>query len=681
MTDPRSYRPAPGTIPTAPGVYRFRDSDGRVIYVGKAKNLRNRLSNYFQDLPQLHPRTRQMVTTANSVEWTVVANDVEALQLEYTWIKKYDPYFNVKYRDDKSYPVLAVSTGQRFPRAFFYRGKQRKGVRYFGPYSHAWAVRETLDALTRVFPVRTCTQTVFRRHEAMGRPCLLGYIDKCAAPCIGRVTESEYRDIVQDFCQCLAGKTDPVLKQLRTKMEAAAEDLDFEQAARIRDDIAAIELIAQRQAIVLGDGTDADMVAVVADELEAAIELFQVRAGRVLGQRGWVVERSDDTPEELQELLQGFLVQFYDDALEFEQATAQKEAKAIAAAQPRSSTEIDRAPEMRTGRVHSHTAQVIPRNIYTNIALADAELPEVLAKMRQGPVQVRQALRGDKRKLLETVEENATETLRQHKLTRVGDMTTRAKALQELQDALFMDEAPLRIECTDISHIQGTDVVASLVVFEDGLPKKSDYRKYQIRDEPGNDVASIAEVVRRRFLRYQENKHAMPETEATAFADDERAQAAARSFAYAPQLFIVDGGAPQVAAAQAVLDELGISDVTLVGIAKRLEEIWVPGDPEPVILPRNSQAMYLVQQIRDEAHRTAISYHRSKRNQRMQRSQLDDIPGLGPARRKALVRHFGSLKNLKAASVEQIQEVPGFGASRASQIFAALHDQKPDKTE
>ncbi|MBC3185498.1 excinuclease ABC subunit UvrC [Corynebacterium sp. zg-331] len=680
MADPTTYRPAPGAIPTDPGVYKFRREDGRVLYVGKAKNLRARLSNYFQDIAQLHPRTRQMVLAASEVEWTVVASEVEALQLEYTWIKRFDPRFNVKYRDDKTYPMLAVSMGERFPRAFFFRGPRRKGVRYFGPYSHAWAVRETLDLLTRVFPMRTCTKGVFHRHEQLGRPCLLGYIDKCAAPCVARVTEDEHREIAEGFCSFMQGRTDAVRRRLTEQMTQAAEVLEFERAARLRDDLDAIDKLTEQQSVVLGDGTDADVIALSTDELEAAVQIFHVRGGRVRGQRGWVVEKAGDQagseswaegqPDPaLGALLQNFLVQFYGDAAE----RADQEDREVV--RRRGVDRLSHQPRSRS--------QVIPRQIVLQVLPeAPEETARALREMRGGPVEIRVPQRGDKRALIETVERNAKEALRQHKLKRVGDLTARSAAIQDIQDALGMEVAPLRIECTDISHLQGTDVVASLVVFEDGLAKKSDYRRYRIKEAAGggrsDDVGSIAEVTRRRFLRHHSQRSAVPEAEefdGSTFSDEAVAEMSTevRRFAYPPQLFIVDGGAPQVTAAQKVFDELGIVDVTLVGLAKRLEELWVPGEEDPVILPRNSRGLYLLQQIRDEAHRFAITYHRQQRSRRMRHSELDSIHGLGQTRRTELVRHFGSLKKLREASVADIEEVKGFGPALARAVYEGLH--------
>ena len=638
MPDPATYRPAPGSIPVEPGVYRFRDPHGRVIYVGKAKSLRSRLTSYFADISSLQPRTRQMVMTAGSVEWTVVNTEVEALQLEYNWIKEFDPRFNVRYRDDKSYPVLAVTLNEEFPRLMVYRGPRRKGVRYFGPYSHAWAIRETLDLLTRVFPARTCSAGVFKRHKQIDRPCLLGYIDKCSAPCVGRVTSEEHRRIVLDFCDFLAGKTDRLARDMEHQMNEAAEQLDFERAARLRDNISALKRALEKQAVVFGDGTDADVVAFADDELEAAVQVFHVRGGRVRGQRGWIVEKSGDPGDSGQKhLVEQFLTQFYG-----EQA------------------ELDGAADESTNPV--------PRQILVPVLPTNSEeLASWLSGLRGSRVVLRVPQRGDKRALAETVRRNAADALAQHKLKRAGDFTARSAALQSIQDALGLADAPLRIECVDISHVQGTDVVASLVVFEDGLPRKSDYRHYAIREAAGHgrsdDVASIAEVTRRRFWRHLQ--HTQHPTELAP-------EGKSRRFAYPPNLFVVDGGAPQVNAAAAVLNELGVTDVAVIGLAKRLEEVWVPSEPDPVIMPRNSEGLYLLQRVRDEAHRFAITYHRSKRSKRMTASALDSVRGLGEHRRKALVTHFGSLARLKEATVEEITAVPGIGVATAKTVLEAL---------
>ena len=624
-------------------MYRFKDTHGRVIYVGKAKSLRSRLNSYFADLSGLAPRTRQMVMTAAGVEWTVVNTEVEALQLEYNWIKEFDPRFNIRYRDDKSYPVLAVTLNEEYPRLMVYRGPRRKGVRYFGPYSHAWAIRETLDLLTRVFPARTCSNGVFKRHNQIDRPCLLGYIDKCAAPCIGRVSAEEHRRIVGDFCDFLAGKTDRLVRDMEQQMNEAAVGLDFERAARLRDDISAMRRALEKQAVVFGDGTDADVVAFADDELEAAVQVFHVRGGRVRGQRGWVVEKSGEPGEStLEYLVEQFLTQFYGDQA------------ALGSAADGGRDEV---------------TNPVPRQVLVPV-LPDTsdELETWLSQLRGSRVTLRVAQRGDKRALAETVHRNAKDALAQHKLKRAGDFTARSAALQNIQESLELEDAPLRIECVDISHVQGTDVVASLVGFEDGVPKKADYRHYAIREAAGggrsDDVASIAEVTRRRFHRHLRD------------ADDADSAARPGRFAYPPNLFVVDGGAPQVNAAATVLDELGVTDVAVIGLAKRLEEVWVPGrdggSAEPVILPRNSDGLYLLQRVRDEAHRFAISYHRSKRSKRMTASALDSVRGLGEHRRKALVTHFGSLARLKQASVEEITSVPGIGATTARAVLEAL---------
>ncbi|MBF6335520.1 excinuclease ABC subunit UvrC [Nocardia abscessus] len=669
MADPATYRPAPGTIPVEPGVYKFRDAHRQVIYVGKAKSLRSRLNSYFADVANLHPRTRQMVTTAASVEWTVVSTEVEALQLEYNWIKEFDPRFNVRYRDDKSYPVLAVTLNEEYPRLFVYRGARRKGVRYFGPFAHAWAIRETLDLLLRVFPARTCSNGVFQRHRQIGRPCLLGYIDKCSAPCVGRVSAEEHRAIVEDFCDFLAGRTDRLVRELERRMHQAADDLDFEVAARLRDDVQALRRALEKQAVVLGTGTDADVIAFATDELEVAVQVFHVRDGRVRGQRGWVVDKSGDAvdvPEaggELAALVEQFLTQFYG-----EQVAVAEQA---AGEQP---------------------AAVVPREVLVPELPADVDqVQHWLSGLRGSAVKVRVPQRGDKKALAETVQRNAMEALAQHKLKRAGDLTSRSQALQEIQDALELDTAPLRIECVDVSHVQGTDVVASLVVFEDGLARKSDYRHYTIKEAAGegrsDDVGSIAEVTRRRFLKLRRERDQMEHEDLAASGPDDDAldltslpgidprTGRPRKFSYPPNLYVVDGGAPQVAAAAEVLDELGITDVAVIGLAKRLEEVWVPGESDPVILPRTSEALYLLQRVRDEAHRFAITFHRSKRSRRMTASALDSVPGLGTARRTALVTHFGSVAKLKQATVEEITEVPGIGMATAKAVLAALESE------
>ena len=637
MADPATYRPAPGEIPVDPGVYRFRDAHGRVIYVGKAKSLRPRLSSYFQDLSALHPRTRQLVTTAASVEWTVVSTEVEALQLEYSWIKEFDPRFNVKYRDDKSYPYLAVTMGDDFPRVQVMRGDKRKGTRYFGPYSHAWAIRETVDLLLRVFPVRTCSNGVFRRAGQVGRPCLLGYIDKCSAPCVGRVTPEEHRALAADFCDFMAGDAGRFVRRLENEMRQAAADLDFERAARRRDDLGALQRALEKSVVVLSDATDADVFALAEDELEAAVQVFHVRGGRVRGQRGWVVEKVEDigTPELVERLLL---------------------------------------------QVYGESPDSVPREVLVPSLPSDAhEVAEWLSGLRGSLVDLRVPQRGDKRALLDTVERNAAHALTLHKTRRGGDLTTRSVALQEIQDVLELPEAPLRIECYDVSNLQGTEVVASMVVFEDGLPRKSEYRRCAVRGTDGqDDTAWMHEVLTRRFRRHVDEQELLATAQPTsgpAAIDPDTGRP--RRFAYAPNLVVVDGGPPQVAAAQRALAALGVHDVALVGLAKRLEEVWRPGEEHPVVLPRSSEGLYLLQRVRDEAHRFAIAYHRQRRSKAMTTSALDDVPGLGATRRTALLKHFGSLKKVRAATAEQIAEVPGIGLATARVLVTALSGQPP----
>jgi len=631
LADPATYRPEPGAIPDAPGVYRFRDDHGRVIYVGKAKSLRSRLNSYFQDLSGLHPRTQSMVTTASSVDWVTVDTEVEALQLEYTWIKEYDPRFNVRYRDDKSYPYLAVTIDEEYPRITVMRGAKRKGVRYFGPYSHAWAIRETVDLLLRVFPARTCSNGVFKRHAQIGRPCLLGYIGKCSGPCVGNVSADEHREIVRDFCSFLAGQTTTYTKRIERQMREASAAQEYETAARLRDDLRALERALEKQAVVFGDATDADIVGLADDELEAAVQVFHVRGGRIRGQRGFIVDKTSDVSTA--DLIESLITSLYGD----------------------------------------QTGDAIPREVLVPELPTELAVSKLWLSERRGTlVDIRVPQRGDKRDLQGTVIRNAEQALALHKTRRGGDLTTRSQALEELQEHLGLNEAPLRIECIDVSHLAGTDIVASLVVFEDGLPRTSEYRRFAIRgmaaDGLSDDTRSIAEVVTRRFRRYLAE---MSETDGDLPGIDPTT-GRARKFTYPPQLLVVDGGAPQVEAAQAALSELGMSDIAVVGLAKRLEEVWLPGDPDPVILPRTSEGLYLLQRIRDEAHRFAIAYQRQKRGKRMIESLLDDVPGLGDIRRKAVLKQFGSLKRLKAASVEEIASVPGIGPSIAQSIFDTL---------
>ena len=661
MADPASYRPSPGSIPESPGVYRFRDERRRVIYVGKAKNLRSRLNSYFADFAGLHPRTQSMLRAAASVDWTVVTTEVEALQLEYSWIKEFDPRFNVRYRDDKSYPYLAVTMDEEYPRVMVMRGARRRGVRYFGPYSHAWAIRDTVDTLLRVFPVRTCTAGVFKRSGQIGRPCLLGYIGKCSAPCVGRVGAAEHRQLAEEFCDFMAGQTGKFTKRLEAEMRRAAAAQEYERAARLRDDIQALCRALEKQAVVLGDGTDCDVIALAEDQLEAAVQVFYVRGGRVRGQRGWVVDKVEDIATG--DLVGQFLGQVYgDDPVAGEPARADQAAA---------------APRRATGRPGATgLSGAVPREVLVPVLPQDAAaVEEWLAARRGGRVRLRVPRRGDKKALLDTVARNAAESLVQHKTRRASDLTTRSRAMHEIQEALGLDDAPLRIECYDVSNLQGTHVVAAMVVFEDGLPRKSEYRRFSIHGLDGtDDVASIHEVIFRRFRRYLEEFQATGELDAFGEEPDGGGQSPGRprKFAYPPNLVVIDGGPAQVAAAVRALDELGIDDVAVCGLAKRLEEVWLPGADGPVIMPRTSEGLYLLQRVRDEAHRFAITYHRKKRSAALTTSELDAVPGLGPARRATLLRHFGSVRRISGATVAEIAGLPGIGPRIAEAVLAAL---------
>ena len=635
-----------GSIPTDAGVYRFSDAHGTVIYVGKAKNLRQRLNSYFADPAGLHHRTRMMVFTASKVEWTVVQNELEALQLEYTWIKKYDPRFNVKYRDDKTYPWLCVSWSDEFPRVFVGRGSKRRGWRYFGPYGHAWAIRDTVDALLGVFPMRSCSAATFRSAAASGRPCLLGYIDKCSAPCIGRITPEAHREIADDFCAFMGGQTRVIERRLENQMAAAAHNMEYERAAVVRDQLGALRKILERNAIVLQDGTDADVVAMAVDQLEVAVQVFHVRDGRVQGERGWVADRADEGDEST--LIEAFLLQLYAEQV---------------------------SPDMTP----VERRRAVPPLVLVPALPTGAELMEqLLASERGAKVRIQIPQRGDKRVLLDTVARNASEALTRHKTRRASDLTTRNRALEEIQEALGLPTAPLRIECFDISHLQGTETVASMVVFEDGLARRSEYRRFVVRTVSSNDVGAMTEVLTRRFHRLLEERQLLAEVdgdEAAAALIDATTRAP-RGFAYAPGLLVVDGGAPQVAAAQAVLDGLGVTDIAVCGLAKRLEEVWLPHEEFPLILPRTSEGLYLLQRIRDEAHRFAITHHRGRRSVSMVESLLDDVAGLGEVRRRALLRRFGSMKKLRSATAAEIAETPGFGPRLAEVVVAAVASQQ-----
>jgi excinuclease ABC subunit C len=620
MANELPFRPKTGEIPTQPGVYRWLDSNGRVLYVGKAKNLRARLSNYFGPLDSLHERTRRMVTSAADVQWTIVNSEYEALQLEFTWIKEFDPPFNVRFKDDKSYPYLAVSINESVPRAFITRNREIKGVKYFGPYTQAWAVRETLDTLLKVYPVRSCTKGVYQRAQSSNRACLLGDIGKCAAPCVGRVTPSDHKVIAKQFIDFMAGGDLKHVAQLRKKMQTASDAQQYELAAQYRDDVEALETVLEKSAVVFSDQTDADLFGIADDELAAAVSMFIVRGGRIRGVRGWVIDK--ELERELPELVEYVLQNVY-------------------------------AP------TDGAEPQEVPREVIVPVNPEDQqEVAKWLSELRGTKVDLHVAQRGDKSALAGTALTNAKHALMLYKTRRSADFTARADALAGIQKALHLAQAPLRIECFDVSHLSGTNVVASMVVFEDGLPKKDHYRRFSIEDTQ-DDTDSIYQVLSRRLKYLKE-----PDTE-------EQLEAVANKFAYRPSLLIVDGGIPQVNAAQRAVNESGVSGLTVVGLAKRLEEVWRPGSDFPVILPRATDELFLLQRIRDEAHRFAITYQRQKRSSSIV-STLSDIPGLGEKRVSALLKRFGSAKRLKLASADEISEVAGIGPILAQQIVEAL---------
>ncbi|WP_154605371.1 excinuclease ABC subunit UvrC [Arthrobacter sp. AQ5-05] len=640
MADPATYRPKPGEIPTDPGVYRFRDEHGRIIYVGKAKNLRSRLNSYFANPATLLPKTHAMVHHAASVQWTIVGSELEALQLEYTWIKEFAPRYNLAFRDDKTYPYLAVSMSEKFPRVQVMRGERRKGTKYFGPYT-AGAIRETMDTLLRVFPVRSCSVGVLRRAERSGRPCLLGYIDKCAAPCVGRISVQDHKALAQDFCDFMGGEGTRFIKTLEKKMAGAVSELDYEQAARLRDDIIALRKVFERNAVVLSEYTNADIFAVEQDDLEAAVQVFFVRGGRIRGQRGWVVEKVEDASDA--QLWEHLIQQAYG--------------------------------------AEAHQQDAIPRQILVpELPTNHGYLTQWLGGLRQGKVSIKVPQRGEKAALMDTVQANAHQAMALHKSRRAGDLTTRSLALQELQEALELPMPLLRIECYDISHVQGTNVVASMVVVEDGLAKKGEYRKFAITGEAAiDDTASMYDVITRRFRNYLNEKEARAttvaasgEVAAAGIPGQEAADTPTSKFAYPPNLVVVDGGVPQVNAASRALADLGITDVAVIGLAKRLEEVWVPESDFPVILPRSSEGLYLLQRIRDEAHRFAITFHRAKRGKAMTASVLDTVPGLGTAKQKAVLDHFGSMKKVRGATAEELTKVKGVGPVLARSIHESL---------
>ena len=622
-------RPPTGTIPETPGSYQFKDKEGRVIYVGKASSLRQRLSNYFQDPRNMHPRTAQMVATATSVEWIEVRNEVEALMLEFSLIQLHRPRFNVRLRDDKSYPFLAVTLDEQYPRALVMRGRKRKGTRYFGPYAHAYAIRDTLDLLLRSFPIRTCSPGKFNEHHRLGRPCLLFHIEKCCGPCVGEVEEMPYRQLVQELCDFLDGDTDEIVKRLEAEMAGAAKELEYERAARLRDRLLAVRKAIEKQQMVAERSEDIDVIGIADDELEAAVQVFFVRKGRVVGRKGFVLDK-------VEELSPGGLV--------------------------------DRILESLYG---DDPPAGVPKQVLVPVAPDDtATYEEWLTHLRGSRVQIRVAQRGDKRELHETVTRNAREEFMRHRLRRAGDHNARSRAITELQDLLGLPEAPLRIECYDMAHLQGTDYVGSMVVLEDGLPNKREYRRFKVKDVAGNDdYAAMEEVLTRRLQAYL-NERDQPLDED--LIDGERRRP--RKFAYPPQLLLVDGGKGQLAVAERVVRALGLHDeIPIASLAKRFEEVFVPGRGEPIEVPRGSDALFMLQRIRDEAHRFANTFHRELRGKRMTTSSLDGIPGLGDARKKKLTQVMGGVNAVKKASLDELKALSFLPDAVAEAIHAKFH--------
>ena len=618
-------RPPAGTVPDAPGSYQFIDRHGQVIYVGKASSLRSRLASYFQAPDRLHPRTRQMVETAERVEWTIVRNEVEALMLEYSLIKRHHPRFNVRLRDDKSYPLLAVTTDEEWPRAVVVRGRRRRGVRYFGPYAHAYAIRETLDLLLRSFPVRTCSPGKFRQHERLGRPCLLFHIEKCAGPCVGEVTAEDYSEMVEGLCRFLGGDTEDVVRALDAEMREASSELEFERAARLRDRLDSVTKAVEKQQMVAARDEDLDIFGIADDELEASVQVFHIRRGRVVGRKGFIVDKVEDV-----------------------------EGGAL----------IDRVLE-------SFYAETPPNGVPRTVLVPREPsigplIEEWLALERGSRVEVRVPQRGDRRRLMETVFENAREEFVRHRMRRASDHNTRSRALTELQDQLGLPEAPLRIECYDMAHLQGTDYVGSMVVLTDGLPDKRQYRRFKVHIEGNDDYAAMEEVLTRRLAAYIEERDQ---------PIDERGEKPGR-FAYPPQLLLVDGGKGQLAVAERVVAALGLEDeIPVAALAKRFEEVYLPGRSEPVGVPRGSDGLFMLQRIRDEAHRFANSFHRERRSKSMTRSSLDGIPGLGPARRERLVKALGGVRAVKAADLETLRGLPFLPDAVAEAVHAHFHPE------
>lgn len=711
------FRPKTSDIPAQPGVYKWRDGDGRVIYVGKAKNLRNRLTNYFQPLENLHPRTQTMVLTARSLEWTVVGTDLESLTLEYTWIKEFDPRFNVKLRDDKTYPYLAVSVGEEFPRVWMTRVRKRHDTRYFGPYAKVWDMKHTLDALLKTYPVRTCTPGVFRRAKLSGRPCLLASIGKCSAPCVGRISASDHRRLCTELTGVITGRLGKSYRAgLTRSMQKASKDLDFEKAARLRDQIAMLDTVIEQNAVAFASNVDVDVFGVASDELEASVHAFFVRSGAIRGERNWSVERVEDVSDS--ELISDLLVQVYSDLMNENDSELHKlpgnsdtpvsisqDRDAMGSTQKVTALDTEsRAKATRSRHRHQDLtgradllapiSPVPPEVIVPVQPDRTGDLQEWLRQLRGSAVNIRVASRGEKKSLMDRANANARQALQRSKLSRMSDMGTRTQAMNDVAKALGLDRAPLRIECYDISNtVGGQFQVASMVVFEDAVPKKSEYRRFAIRGEDGrgavDDMSAIYETLTRRFrhgnIAGDSGDSMEAERKASGKAPELVEQeegaivqqnAAARHFAYKPNLVVVDGGKPQVTAAARALHDCGVDDVALCGLAKRLEEVWVPDDDYPIILKRQSEGMYLLQRVRDESHRFAITYHRQTRRKGALRSALDEIPGIGPAYQKKLLNHFGSVKRMRQASQEELEAVKGIGSAKAEAIYQALHSDQ-----
>ena len=711
------FRPKTSDIPAQPGVYKWRDGDGRVIYVGKAKNLRNRLTNYFQPLENLHPRTQTMVLTARSLEWTVVGTDLESLTLEYTWIKEFDPRFNVKLRDDKTYPYLAVSVGEEFPRVWMTRVRKRHDTRYFGPYAKVWDMKHTLDALLKTYPVRTCTPGVFRKAKLSGRPCLLASIGKCSAPCVGRISASDHRRLCTELTGVITGRLGKSYRAgLTRSMRKASKELDFEKAARLRDQIAMLDTVIEQNAVSFASNVDVDVFGVASDELEASVHAFFVRSGAIRGERNWSVERVEDVSDS--ELISDLLVQVYSDLMNENDSELHKlpgeSDTPVSISQDRDAmgstqkvTALDAEARARATRSrHQHQDQTGRADLLAPISPVPPEvivpiqpdrtgdLQEWLRELRGSAVTIRVASRGEKKSLMDRANANARQALQRSKLSRMSDMGTRTQAMNDVAKALGLDRAPLRIECYDISNtVGGQFQVASMVVFEDAVPKKSEYRRFAIRGEDGkgaiDDTSAIYETLTRRFRHGNIAGDSGDSMEAERKASDKAPElveqeegaivqqnTTARHFAYKPNLIVVDGGKPQVTAAARALHDCGVDDVALCGLAKRLEEVWVPDDDYPIILKRQSEGMYLLQRVRDESHRFAITYHRQTRRKGALRSALDEIPGIGPAYQKKLLNHFGSVKRMRQASQEELEAVKGIGSAKAEAIYQALHSDQ-----